>query len=216
MCGVFGLFVKSVMKNLSECIYVDINDSVKAALEKLENNAIDAVPVLDNGKYEGIVTRASIYEGFFDFSGNKEDFLNDKKVSEVSILRDLFVTESGVFEHVLVKLKDSPIVAVVGENNRFKGIVTRFDALEQFQSAFGTKKKGIRIAFSSVETEGRIAKLAKITQQFHENIISLATFDETDKLVRRIVMKVEKSENIDKFVEKLEESGFRILDIVED
>jgi hypothetical protein len=58
--------------------------------------------------------------------------------------------------------------------------------------------------------------LAEISCRFHEHIISLVTFDETDKLVRRIVMKVEKNNNLDKFISKLEKSGFRVLDITED
>lgn len=62
----------------------------------------------------------------------------------------------------------------------------------------------------------RIARLAEIAHYFHEHIISLVTFDETDKLVRRIVMKVEKNNNLDKFISKLEKSGFRVLDITED
>jgi hypothetical protein len=69
--------------------------------------------------------------------------------------------------------------------------------------------------FPSLE-EGRIARLSEIAHQFHEHIISLVTFDETDKLVRRIVMKIEKKDNIDRFTKKLEEHGFRILSIQED
>lgn len=94
--------------------------------------------------------------------------------------------------------------------------MTRSDVLGQFESAFGVHREGVRIAFTSVETEGRIARLADIAHQFHEHIISLVTLDETDKLVCRIVMKVEKKNNLTRFINKLEESGFRILDIHED
>lgn len=105
---------------------------------------------------------------------------------------------------------------MVDKNRKFLGVVTRSDILGTFGSAFGVNRPGVRIAFTSVETEGRIARLSEIAHHFHEHIISLVTFDETDKLVRRIVMKVEKSNNIDKFTKKLEEQGFRILSIQED
>ncbi|WP_327063187.1 hypothetical protein [Jeotgalibacillus soli] len=77
-------------------------------------------------------------------------------------------------------------------------------------------KKGVRIALTSVETEGIISQLADNIHQFHESVISLVTFDETDKLVRRIVLKIEKKDNVDRFLQKLNKSGFRILDIKED
>jgi CBS domain-containing protein len=207
------MFVKSVMKDVRNCYVVENDDPIKVALDKLEAHEIDAVPVLDSGKYAGMVTRHSIYKAFFEGSFDKEDFLKSKKVSDVAINAELTVDESGVFEEVLVKVQDSPIVPVVDENMVFKGLVTRFDAIEQFQSAFGMNTKGIRITFTSVETEGRIAKLAQIARQYHEQIISLATFDESDKLVRRIVMKIEDNPNLEKFLKKLESNGFRVLDV---
>ena len=107
-------------------------------------------------------------------------------------------------------------MAVVDQTRKFLGVVTRADVLEQFQSAFGMNRPGVRIAFTSIETEGRIARLSEIAHHFQAPIVSLVTFDETDKLVRRIVMKVEKKDNIDRFTKKLEEDGFRILSIKED
>ncbi|SEA60532.1 hypothetical protein SAMN05421743_10680 [Thalassobacillus cyri] len=107
------------------------------------------------------------------------------------------------------------VIAVAGEDKKFLGLVTRADVLEQFESAFGVKRKGIRIAFTSEESEGRIERLGDILRQYHENVISLATFDETDKLARRIVLKVDPNDNIAKFTKKLEKTGFRVLDIKE-
>ncbi|HAQ08674.1 MAG TPA: hypothetical protein DCR24_14610, partial [Bacillus bacterium] len=167
------------------------------------------------GRYEGVVTRHGIYAGFFAAGKSKEEFLQKTSAKDIATFKDDFLQGGEIFETTLVKLKDFPLLAVVDDNRKFLGGVTRYDVIEQFQSAFGMHREGVRIAFTSVETEGRIARLADIAHQFHEHIISLVTFDETDKLVRRIVMKVEKKDNIEKFIKKLEESGFRILDIHE-
>jgi ACT domain-containing protein len=88
--------------------------------------------------------------------------------------------------------------------------------MEQFRGAFGMDKPGVRISFTSVETEGRIARVGDIIQKFHESVISLVTFDETDKLLRRIVLKIEKRDNVQKFLKELDKSGFRVLAIQED
>jgi len=84
------------------------------------------------------------------------------------------------------------------------------------QSAFGMQQSGFRITFTSVESEGRIGRLGEIIEKYKESVVSLVTFDETDKVVRRIVLKVKKKNNIDKFTKELEKSDFRILDITED
>jgi signal-transduction protein with cAMP-binding, CBS, and nucleotidyltransferase domain len=209
------VFVKSIMLPKHYCVTIQQNETIKTALSKLEEHAIDGIPVLDGDQYVGVVTRFGIYEKFFNSNQSKDTYLETTPVTEIVKYEDKYLEGNEIFEKTLVDLKDFPLLAVVGTNKKFLGIVTRFDVMEQFQSAFGMNKPGVRIAFTSVETEGRIARLAEIAHHFHEHIISLVTFDETDKLVRRIVMKIEKKDNINKFTRKLEESGFRILNIDE-
>ncbi|WP_053363982.1 CBS domain-containing protein [Bacillus sp. FJAT-27251] len=210
------MFVKSMMIPKYKCITVQQDENLGGILEKLEEHGIDGVPVLNGEKYIGTVTRHGIYKHFFSSNQEKAAFLQNRFASDIMVNQDKFLLGEEIFETTLLELKDFPLLAVVDESGRFLGAVTRSDVLEQFESAFGMHRKGVRIAFTSVETEGRIARLAEIARQFHEHIISLVTFDETDKLVRRIVMKIEKKENIDRFISKLEQSGFRVLDIYED
>lgn len=210
------MFVKSIMIPKIHCFTVNKDDSLKIALEKLEAHHIDGMPILDGEKYIGVVTRYNIYEGFFLSGKNRDEYLDETLVQEIASHKNQYLKGQEVFEKTLLELKDFPLLAVVDEHLNFLGAVSRADVLQQFESAFGTKRPGVRIAFTSVETEGRLARLAEIAHQYHEHIISLVTFDETDKLIRRIVMKIEKNDNIDKFINKLEKSGFRVLDINED
>jgi CBS domain-containing protein len=199
-----------------ECFTAQADVLLKDALEMLEKHKIDGLPVLKGDKYVGVVTRYSIYEGFFKSGKQKEDYLGTTAVSEITSHEDKFLLGGELFEKTLLDLKDFPLLAVVDNKKTFLGVVTRSDCLSSFESAFGVNRPGIRIAFTSVETEGRIARLSEIAHQFHEHIISLVTFDETDKLVRRSVKKIEKTDNSARFTKKLEEHGFRILGIQED
>lgn len=210
------MFVKNMMIPNHACVTVQEDTTLAVALEQLEKNEIDGVPVLQGEKYLGVATRYKIYESYFHSGKSKEEYLNTITVKDVVTHQEKFLVGEEVFEKTLLDLKDFPLLAVVDSNRKFLGVVTRSDVLSTFQSAFGVNRPGVRIAFTSVETEGRIARLSEIAHHFHEHIISLVTFDETDKLVRRIVMKVEKKDNIDRFTKKLEEQGFRILSIQED
>ncbi|PLS02101.1 CBS domain-containing protein [Neobacillus cucumis] len=210
------MFVKNIMIPKHECFVAPVDVTLMDALEMLEKYQIDGLPVLNGDKYAGVVTRFNIYEGFFKSGKQKDDYLTSTFVSNITSHEDKFLLGGELFEKTLLDLKDFPLLAVVDENKTFLGVLTRSDVLSSFESAFGVNRPGVRIAFTSVETEGRIARLSEIAHQFHEHIISLVTFDETDKLVRRIVMKIEKKNNIDRFTKKLEEHGFRILSIQED
>ncbi|OIK15546.1 hypothetical protein BIV60_09315 [Bacillus sp. MUM 116] len=210
------MFVKNMMISKYECFTIQYDQTLKQALEQLEKHQIDGLPVLNGAKYAGVVTRYGIYENYFNSNQERDDYLTSTTVDEVATHQDNFLEGGEVFEKTLLELKDFPLLAVVDSSGIFLGVVTRSDVLAAFESAFGVNRPGVRIAFTSVETEGRIARLSEIAHHFHEHIISLVTFDETDKLVRRIVMKIEKKDNIDKFTKKLEEHGFRILSIQED
>ncbi|MCF6408259.1 CBS domain-containing protein [Pseudalkalibacillus salsuginis] len=211
------MFVKSIMIPKIKTYVVQSTDNLKDVLHKLDQYQIDGMPVVTgNNKYAGIITLNRIYKAFFESGTEKKEFLSSTVAGDIADYKDDFINEEEIFEKILLSVQDRPLIAVVDESGDLKGVITRYDTLEQFQSAFGMKRKGVRISFSSSEAEGRIARLAEIAKQFHENIISLATFDETDKFIRRIVMKVEKQQNIDKFIRKLEASGFRVLDIKED
>jgi CBS domain-containing protein len=209
------MFAKSVMIPKEKCISIQSTESVQTALEVLEKNSIDALPVLEKGVYKGILNRYIAYRAFY-FSGlSKDEFLATTSLMDVVTREDTYLSIDDVFENSLIQLNNFPIIAVV-EENKFLGLVTRYDTMEQFRGAFGMDKPGIRISFTSVETEGRIARVGDIIQKFHESVISLVTFDETDKLLRRIVLKIEKRDNVQKFLKELDKSGFRVLDIQED
>ena len=199
-----------------ECITSQENNTLKEALESLEKYQIDGLPILNGEKYVGVATRFNIYESYFQSDKQKNEYLTTTYVKDIASHQDKFLEGGELFEKTLLDLKDFPLLAVVDVNKNFLGVVTRSDVISSFESAFGVNRPGVRIAFTSVETEGRIARLSEIAHQFHEHIISLVTFDETDKLVRRIVMKIEKKDNIDKFTKRLEDHGFRILSIQED
>jgi len=204
------------MKPIRETVYVNDDTKLDETLRLLKDREIDGVPVVNGTKYAGIVTFNRIYKAFFKSDmTDKERFLSETTAGEIAYQKDVTVDQEEVFENTLLLAKNAPLVAVVDQNEHFIGIITRSDILDQFQSAFGMRKPGIRIAFASSETEGRIARLAKIAKSFHENIISLSTFDESNQNVRRIVMKIEKKENIDQFIAKLEQNGFKVLDIKE-
>ncbi|MEO2074281.1 MAG: CBS domain-containing protein [Bacillus sp. (in: firmicutes)] len=209
------MFVKNIMIPKHECFTAQEDLTLKDALEMLETYQIDGLPVLRGDEYLGVTTRYNIYESYFLSNKDKEEYLNTTLVKDVLSHQGKFLQGGEIYEKTLIDLKDFPLMAVVDLNKKFLGVVTRSDVISSFESAFGVNRPGVRIAFTSVETEGRIARLSEIAHHFHEHIISLVTFDETDKLVRRIVMKIEKKDNIDKFTKKLEEHGFRILSIQE-
>lgn len=209
------MFVRSVMIPKKKCVTVQISEPLSKVLELLRREDIDALPVLDGNRYCGIVNQYLTYEAYFHSGKDKQAYLEETPLSDIIIRKDITLSLDDVFEKSFLEISDFPIIAVT-EGDEFLGIITRPDIVKTIKSAFGMERSGVRITFTSVETEGRIARLGELLNKHHESVISLVTFDETDKLLRRIVLKVEKSGNLDQFLNHLEKTGFRVLHINED
>ncbi|MGM8213996.1 CBS domain-containing protein [Bacillaceae bacterium W0354] len=210
------MFVKSIMLPANRCFTASKNETLKEVIEAFDRHDIEGMPVIEDGKYIGMISKQRIYEYYFEIvEENKEKFLSTRYVHELVNNENFYVEMEDVFEKTLKTLKGYPIIAVVDEEKNFLGLVSRYDVIEQFESAFGLKKSGVRIAFSAQEQEGSLAKVSEVLKKYNENVIALATFDETGKLARRIVLKVEKNEQTNQFINQLEKSGFRILDVKE-
>lgn len=209
------MFVKGIMKPAHKSYTVKTDDHLSSVLNVLQRHDIDSVPVLDGKTFVGMITKETLYRSYFEKNVDKDVFLEETLAKDITEHKELYIHDEEVFEHTLPSFKGFSILAVVNSQHHFQGLVTRFDVIEQFESAFGVKKKGVRIAFTSEESAGRIERLGDIIKSHHENVISLATFDETDKLARRIVLKIDKNHNIDAFTKKLERAGFRILSVKE-
>lgn len=206
------MFVKSVMIPKEKCVTVQVDTKVSSALRALEEKEMDALPILENGQYVGMFNKYLLYKAHFYSNLEKEAFMEQTKVTDIMTNEDIYVRYEDVFENAMIKLHDFPVLAVV-EDGKFLGLVTRYDAVEQFKSAFGMNSKGTRITFTSVESEGRIQKMTDVLHKYHASVISIVTFDETDKLFRRIVLKIENDSKIDRILADLEKSGFRVLHI---
>ncbi|REJ08950.1 CBS domain-containing protein [Halobacillus trueperi] len=209
------MFVKGIMKPAHKSFTAEASASLSEVLKVLDEKDIEAMPVLKSGQFTGMISKEIIFRAYFNSEEemDRKTFLRETTAGDVAMYEGFYINDEEVFEHTLPLFKGFSVLAVVNESKKFLGLVTRFDVIEQFESAFGVKKQGVRIAFTSEESSGRIERLGDIIKSYHENVISLATFDETDKLARRIVLKIEDNDNIEAFTRKLEKTGFRILSV---
>ncbi|RIO04464.1 CBS domain-containing protein [Mammaliicoccus sciuri] len=212
------MYLTNIMIPKEKCYIANPKDTIHSALDKLEHHGIDGLPVVADGKYIGMITRYSIFRHYFFKKENvsRDEFIESTKIEEILTLDLHSLNANHVVEESLLNLQDFPILAVVNDDKDFLGIVTRYDVMEQFKSAFGMKQKGIRIAITSVEAEGRIKRLSSIIAKFKLNTISFVTFDETDKMYRRMIIKVKKTNNLEKFIKYLGKNGFKVLDVSEE
>lgn len=123
--------IYSFMKPAHEVIFLDENDTVEVALEKMKVHRYTSVPIVSqSGTYVGTLTEGDVLYAIFE-EGRKAILL--KQVKDLPRHRDYeSVNISETIVTLLSRASNENFVPVVDDKNKFLGIVTRKKLLDYF------------------------------------------------------------------------------------
>lgn len=132
----------------SDVAYVQEDDTLRQAVEKMEHHGYAAVPLLSiDGKYIGTLTDGDVLWGL-----KKLDFPNLREMEDISVMevrRDhdnkpvhVNIDMEGLMEKVSVQ----NFVPVVDDEKIFIGIVTRRDVIHYLAKQHQTDRERIRVS----------------------------------------------------------------------
>ncbi len=205
------MFVKNLMLPREQLITISPKETIKRALEIIEENNFLSIPVAEDEVFYGSISKDRIYAFYYEKSLDKECLLSDFVVenvmrTDVPSIHPLEQMEKAA--HYL-EVKNIAFVAVVDEYNKFKGIVTHHAIFHEFTELFGLNK-GRRLAVIAYDIQGQISKLSKIITENNGDIISFVVVDPKSVTeVKEIVVRV-RTENFQEILEKVKEAGFKI------
>lgn len=205
------MFVKNLMIPKEKLITVTREDTLEKALTAIEENDFKAVPVVENEKFFGAVSKANVYAYYYENNLSKEEFVK-YKVKDVieSDFPTVKLTDQIESVAYLLEQKEVVFVAVSDEAGEFKGIITHHKLFYEFSETFGFNK-GKRLAVSTFDIPGQISKLSKIIYANHGDIISLVTINTESVIeVTEIVIRL-RTDNLEVIKKKVKEAGFHIL-----
>ena len=207
------MYVNNLMLSKAELVTVTREDNVQTALDLIVKNDFLSLPVVDNHKFYGNVSKELIFEYYYkaNVNGNNLVVLSDIKIKDVMGTDFPQVHMDDLVETAvnLLYINKSPFVTVVDDNGDFKGIITHKAIFKEFTEVFGINK-GNRIAVTAYDIPGQILKLTKIISENKADIISCVVSDPKSKLsVKEIVLRV-KTNDFDHIVKKIEASGFKV------
>ena len=201
------MLVRDVMtRNL---ITVDPETSFTDALKIMRENRIRRLPVLEDGKLVGIVTEKDILYASPSKATTLDVWelhylLNKLKIREIMTRDVVTIQEDIPVEEAAKIMADNKIGALpVVKGNKLVGIITETDIFKVFLEMFGSRKKGVRYTFKVPNVPGTFAKLSQKVFEAGGNIVSLASYGETEE-VYTLVMKVEGIDH-NKFLESMKD-----------
>lgn len=205
------MFVNNLLFHKRDLTLVTPEDTIKKALDVINEKNFLSVPVADKNKFYGMISKAMIYTFYYEKSVDKQFLLSDFKVQDImrKDVPEIDPLEQAEEAAHFLEIYNVPFVAVVDKYGDFKGIVTHHAIFHQFTELFGINK-GKRLSVIAYDIPGQVSKLSRIVAENDGDIISFVVIDpRTVTDVREIVMRI-RTDNFDNIVQKVKEAGFNI------
>ena len=205
------MFVNNLMLSKEKLVTVTPKDSVKKALELIEEYKFLSIPVAEGDKFYGTISKERIYTFYFEKNLDRKSLLEEFLVENVMRVDVPKVDPMEQVEEAsnYLATENTPFVAVIDSANEFKGIVTHNAVFKQFTELFGLNR-GQRISVIAHDIPGQISKLSKIITENNGDIISFVVVDPKSLTeVKEIVVRI-KTENYDDILKKVKDAGFKV------
>ncbi|NOY77044.1 MAG: CBS domain-containing protein [Calditrichaeota bacterium] len=213
------MIVKDYMK--TDVITVGETDSFNQVIHAMKENHIRHIPVVKKGKVVGIVTESDIKKASASpattLSVYELNYLLDKITAKDIMTKDVLTAHPEMtLEDAAMIMREHRIggLPVTDRKKNLLGIITLTDIVDQFLDVMGVGARGIRITIEAEDKPGQIYKLASIIKEYHVNIISLVAPRHEDPKLRKIVMRIQCTKNVDKLVSEIEKEGFVVLSTI--
>ena len=120
------------------CSYIDSGDTIRQAMERMENSGYTALPVLDaDGAYCGVLTEGDLLWALKRLCVMDIRQTEDHSISEITHRRTIQpVKVTTRVEDLLSVAAEQNFVPVIDDKNAFIGIVTRSRIQKYFQETY--------------------------------------------------------------------------------
>lgn len=116
------------------CAYVEADDTLRQAMERMENSGFSALPILDKtGKYCGVITEGDLLWTIKRLCGMDLRQTEEHSICEIEYRRAVQpVRVDTRVEDLIGVAAEQNFVPVIDDKNDFIGIVTRSRILRYF------------------------------------------------------------------------------------
>lgn len=173
----------------------------------MKQHVIRHLPVVEDGQLIGFITERDLRQFFFP--SQEKDIL----VQEVMVLNPITVNINASIEKAARLIHDYKIGGLpVLDKKQLVGIITAIDLLSAFIGMMGLLRDSARIDVL-IDKRGGVEEVTRIIKEHGCEIISVSTamYSSRRKLY---CFRIEKGE-LDKAIETLEESGHKVVAVVD-
>jgi len=207
------MLIKPIILPVNKIITLSPNDTAEKAIQVIEENGFLSLPVVEDRKFLGFLSKQYIYDEFFksgetDYKKFFQKTVSDFISTPFEAVKDSTPVEKAAEIFFKSKIRFLP---VVDNNGYFVGILTQKALFDIITKVFGLYDAKIVILASDLA--GVIAKISEIIYKHGANITNIVQMDTGLAEFQEITIRLE-CENLDKLVEKLKNSGIKVREVI--
>lgn len=195
-------------------VYVSPDTTVAHATDKMREQGLRRLPVIENDRLVGLVTEGTMAEASPSKATSLSIYemnylLNKTKIRDIMIREVVTVSQYASLEDAIyLMMKHSVGVLPVVDNDQVYGIITDKDVYKAFLEISGYGQDGIRLVVSADDSVGVLAKLAETISSVNLNIERIVVANRQERAV--IELQLQGSVDLAALKEKLLEQGIDV------
>lgn len=207
------MFVKLWMT--SNVLTVNSSEPIIAVEQIMRDNRIRRVPVVDDGRLAGIISREDIFRAFpsmFDPAMTPDHLERASRINAASIMTPspITVDPATPLEQAAMLMRTHKFGALpVMQDEELVGIITETNIFDAFLEVLGARKHGARLEIKIDRQPASFYAMLQIFKKCEMTILSLTVFSDYSEEYQLVTLKVQ-GEKMDKLIDSLWDSGLHI------
>jgi len=203
------MLIRSIIMPANKLITLSTKDTAQKAIQTIEENGFLSLPVFEDMKFVGFLSKQFIYDKFFKSGETDYNKFFQKAVAEfittpLEAVKDSTPVEEAAEIFFKSKVRFLP---VVDNDDRFLGILTQKVLFDIIINVFGLKDA--KLVILTNDFSGVIAKISEIIYKNGANITNIVQLDTGVMEIKEISIRLE-CDNLEKIVEKLKSNGIKV------
>ncbi len=181
-----------------------LTDNAAYAIAWLEEFRTKELPVVNNGKFLGLINDEQILD-----SNDGSKLIGDFELT----CADCFVNESQYFYDILKLAVDSKVelVGVVDDSKEFVGVITIQDTITAFAQTTPIQAQGSVLVISMSSTDYSLAELSRLVEENNARILSSSVRQDPSDISKiKVTLKIN-LEDISNIVATFERFEYKII-----
>lgn len=191
---------------------LSVEDTVKTALDKMEEGDFLSLPVVEGDKFVGYVMKAEIYEKFYhEGACNREDFEKQSIEKFVETGIKALGPNDGIDEaSIAIEKLNIPFLPAIDADGNFLGILTHASIFKAFSDLFNLGK-GRQLIVYIFNIPGQLSRLLNVFRKEGINVPSMVVMDAKVMGILKVQCRVEvaSNEEFEELISKVEKEGFK-------